>query len=74
MKSPYFPKPATVKNIRMPPCGTLFTPVRRAVSLKILETGQPVGFTASDAGLWLALPTGLQRLQLPVIAIDEDPV
>ena len=44
------------------------------VEAKILETGQPVGFTASDAGLWLALPTELRGLQLPVIAIDIDQV
>ena len=42
------------------------------VEARILETGQPVGFTASDAGLWLALPTELRGLQLPVISIDVE--
>jgi alpha-L-fucosidase len=42
------------------------------VAARVLETGQPVGCGATDAGLWLRLPKELRGLELPVIALDVD--
>ena len=44
----------------------------KPVGATVLETGQPVTFALSDAGLWLQLPGELRGLQLPVIAVDVD--
>lgn len=40
------------------------------VAARVLETGQPVSFTTSDAGVWVKLPDELRGLQLPVIALE----
>jgi alpha-L-fucosidase len=42
------------------------------LTAKILETGQPVHFDATDAGLYLQLPRELRGLELPVIALDVE--
>lgn len=40
------------------------------VSARVLETGQPVGFSADGAGVWLRLPRELHGLELPVVELD----